>query len=134
MRLVIHQRLIKKLCSCALPMSPEEVSGVHHACEKHTGGALQANASWHKAVGCRQCSGTGYKGRVAAHETIHISADGPARARFIKAFRSHAIELPLDLNPTNGVEFFTRISTLQVLLDHGVLDWPTVLGSLGGQE
>ncbi|PZO24830.1 MAG: hypothetical protein DCE88_14265, partial [Betaproteobacteria bacterium] len=75
--------------------------------------------------------GLGYSGRVAAHETMHVPAEETMRGRFVKAFKNHNLELPVDLCEENGVDYTSRLQTLQTLLDQGMVDWPSVLQILG---
>lgn len=131
MRLVVHQKLVKRLCTCAVDCTPEEVAHIRERSLRKTGGLVRLGEHLKKAAGCGRCANTGYMGRVAAHETIHIPNDETMRARFVKSFRGRQIELPADLVEANGVEFFSRLSTFEALLNNGVLDWPTVEKSLG---
>ena len=96
-----------------------------------TGGLIQPRAGLRHKVGCTRCAGLGYSGRVAAHETMHVPAEETMRGRFVKAFKSHNLELPVDLCEENGVDYTSRLQTLQTLLDQGMVDWPSVLQILG---
>jgi general secretion pathway protein E len=59
------QRLVRKLCqSCAVPSDAPsfiDVSGFE-------------NANWKRAVGCDECHGRGYKGRIGIYELIPVSS------------------------------------------------------------
>ncbi|HEX4918284.1 MAG TPA: ATPase, T2SS/T4P/T4SS family [Limnobacter sp.] len=134
LRMVVHQRLVRKLCSCARPLTEQEMGLATLQCLRLTGGLLQPRAGLRRAVGCTRCSGQGYSGRVAAHETIHIPNDEHMRSRFVRAFKSHSIELPVDLRPDNGVEVTTRVETLQTLMDQGLVDLSSVFQALGVVE
>lgn len=132
MRLVIHQKLMRRLCHCAVPCTRKDITQHKPHVERLTGGLLNLGGGLKKAVGCARCAGTGYLGRVAVHETLHIPAEEVMRGKFVKAFKAGHVELPADLIADNGVEFLSRLSTIQVLLDQGVLDWATVARGLGG--
>ncbi|HEX4879502.1 MAG TPA: ATPase, T2SS/T4P/T4SS family [Limnobacter sp.] len=134
LRLVIHQKLVRRLCSCAVPASPGEVEAMQQRAYKLTGGLVNLGHGLKKAHGCARCGNTGYWGRVASHETLHIPNEEAMRSRFVKAFRNKQVELPADLVPDNGVEYVSRINTLELLLNHGVVDWPTVEKALGVQS
>lgn len=66
---ILAQRLVRSFCSCAQPMSSDQVAEIdkrYHLselAEKH-GIALELK----RPVGCSNCSNTGYKGRVAIIE------------------------------------------------------------------
>lgn len=79
----------------------------------------------------RCCEHRHFHLRVAAHETLHVPADETMRGRFVRAFKSHSLELPVDLREENGVDYTSRLQTLQTLLDQGLVDWPSVLQVLG---
>lgn len=135
LRLVVHQKLIRRLCSCAVPLNADESVATSERASRLTGGLVQlAGGELKKALGCARCGGSGYWGRVAAHETMNIPTDEDMRGRFVKAFRAKQVELPADLVPDNGIEYFSRLNTLETLLKHGVVDWPTVEKALGVQS
>jgi general secretion pathway protein E len=57
---VISQRLVRKLCNCAVPIDrPEDFLGL-------------AVARARRAVGCSQCAGTGYVGRMVLAEMLLV--------------------------------------------------------------
>ncbi|MFN7505724.1 MAG: GspE/PulE family protein, partial [Limnobacter sp.] len=105
LRMIIHQRLMRRLCSCAKPMHNDEIENINPSISTLTGGLIEARPGLKKKTGCTRCLGTGYSGRVAAHETLHIPADQAMRAKFVRAFKNHELELPVDLREENGVEY-----------------------------
>ncbi|WP_394673459.1 GspE/PulE family protein [Limnobacter sp.] len=131
LRVVIHQRLVRRLCSCAKPVQGEILDMFHSQAYRLTGGLILPRVGLRQKVGCTRCAGLGYSGRVAAHETMHVPVDESMRGRFVKAFKSHNLELPVDLCTENGVDYTSRLQTLQTLLDQGLVDWPSVLQVLG---
>ncbi|HEX4843354.1 MAG TPA: ATPase, T2SS/T4P/T4SS family [Limnobacter sp.] len=131
LRLVIHQRLVRRLCSCARECTHEELAQMQTLAAQRTGGLIQPQMGARKAQGCGRCNSTGYFGRVAAHETMHVPSDEDMRGKFIRAFRDKKIELPVDLVPEHGVEYISRVRTLEVLLNNGLVDWATVEQALG---
>lgn len=74
-RAVQAQRLVRRLCPhCARPSQPMQ------AIQARTQAILPAElahltANWREAVGCPQCQGTGYRGRVGIYELVYITAD-----------------------------------------------------------
>ena len=65
--LIEAQRLVRKLCTkCREPYEPE--AGVL----KQFGLAAASGHAYHRAVGCRLCRGTGYKGRMGVIEVFQI--------------------------------------------------------------
>lgn len=134
LRMIIHQRLDRKLCGCAKPLSDSELGDVELEERQLTGGLIRIGRGLRKATGCARCNGTGYKGRLAVHETLHVPRQDAHRAKFVRAFRSGQIELPADLNAANGIEFISRFDTYQVLLEKGLIDWPTAVRHFGLEE
>ncbi|MET0296367.1 MAG: ATPase, T2SS/T4P/T4SS family [Microbacterium sp.] len=67
---VVAQRLARRLCvKCREPYaeSGERLTSVGYAHDPHDLPQL------YRAVGCTECSGTGYRGRVALHEVMTLS-------------------------------------------------------------
>lgn len=67
------QRLLRKLCRhCSAPATttPSDES-IIKAIAKDCG--LGHSSNWRKAVGCKECQNTGYKGRVGVYELIEIN-------------------------------------------------------------
>lgn len=72
LRGVLAQRLVRVLC----PHCKEEDSSVNNRniisnADIH----IEENTKIYKAVGCEYCDYTGYKGRRAIHELLHINRD-----------------------------------------------------------
>lgn len=134
LRMVVHQRLMRRLCSCARPMHHEEIEQLQAHTLRLTGGLIQARPGLKKKEGCTRCANSGYSGRVAAHETLHVPANEGMRAKFVRAFKNHELELPVDLREENGVEYTSRLETLQSLMDQGLVDWRSVAELFGAAE
>lgn len=67
------QRLLRKLCEhCSEPATtrPSDAKAIE-ALAKQCGFSHKAN--WRKAVGCKECQNTGYRGRVGVYELIEIN-------------------------------------------------------------
>ncbi|WP_370261943.1 GspE/PulE family protein [Limnobacter sp.] len=131
LKVIIHQRLIRRLCVCAVPLSEPEFEHCDLQMQRATGGLINASPGMKKAVGCPRCNGTGYSGRVVAHETLKVIDNDDGRARFVHAFKQGDLVLPCNLNAEHGVHHVSRLQTYDVLLKHGVVDWPTVRLAMG---
>src|SRR5205085_6611270 len=78
---VVAQRLARRLCThCREAYSPDEG-------ELRAAGLEPAGATLYRATGCLQCSGTGYRGRVAVYEVL------PVRGRVRTAIEGSTEEL-----------------------------------------
>lgn len=131
LRMAVHQRLVPRLCSCSKPLNEKELRLISQEIDSYTGGLVNLEgACLHKAVGCAQCDGTGYRGRVVAHETLMVDAEGDNRIKFSRAFQSDQLEVPADLSIANGVDYLSRLNVFDTLLRHQMVDWPTVLKQL----
>ncbi|WP_100655918.1 GspE/PulE family protein [Alteromonas flava] len=66
------QRLLRKLCThCAQPATslPQDAVSTLTIAQQI---GLEQPANWKVAVGCKECQGTGYKGRIGIYELIEI--------------------------------------------------------------
>ena len=65
---IVAQRLARRLCEhCRAPYEPDEAERTEvNLAPEHE------NAVFYRPVGCTQCSGTGYRGRVALYEVMSI--------------------------------------------------------------
>jgi type II secretory ATPase GspE/PulE/Tfp pilus assembly ATPase PilB-like protein len=84
-----------------------------------------------KAMGCSLCSNTGYRGRVAVHETVVVEDNESKRAHFIEALMNGAVSSALVAERSEGVRFISRASTIQALMEQGILDAEVGLSALG---
>jgi len=69
---VLAQRLVRRLCDwCKEPYQPsdQELDGAGWPSSQETPGQL------FRAVGCRSCSATGYRGRLAVNEVMPVSEE-----------------------------------------------------------
>lgn len=108
LRLIVNQRLVPRLCKCA----------VH----------VRGSSTIRRRVGCKSCHGTGYFGRVVAHETIILPTNEAVRRDIARALMEgghveDAIALP-------GAIHKTRIQTLSELLANGNIDMNTVCNAV----
>jgi type IV pilus assembly protein PilB len=70
---VMAQRLARRLCQwCKEPYAPTRAE---LGAARWPFGYLDAPAQMWRAVGCRTCAGTGYRGRIALHEVMPVSEE-----------------------------------------------------------
>ena len=68
---VMAQRLARRLCQwCKEPYGP---SRSELGAARWPFGQIEAPMQMWRAVGCRSCAGTGYRGRIALHEVMAVS-------------------------------------------------------------
>jgi general secretion pathway protein E len=66
------QRLVRRLCPhCATVDQP--LAEIQARTKKILPPTLDINSKWQKAVGCHECQGSGYMGRIGIYELIEIS-------------------------------------------------------------
>jgi type IV pilus assembly protein PilB len=71
---VLAQRLARRLCArCKQPFTPSEAE--LHAAKWDFARTPADNPVFYNAIGCPQCGGTGYKGRMAIHEVMLMSEE-----------------------------------------------------------
>jgi general secretion pathway protein E len=69
LRGVMAQRLVRRLCSsCAVADTAE------HVLPPQVALPADVEVRWQRPVGCAQCQGTGYRGRVGIHEMVTIQS------------------------------------------------------------
>ena len=87
LRGVAGQRLVRRLCDCARPSTPEEAAEHEQSIPAHLRALADAEpAAWREPVGCARCGQSGYRGRVGAYEIA------PASPALIQALRASADE------------------------------------------
>lgn len=74
LRAVMAQRLVRRLCDhCAVPATPEPTVLEQLQQLAARGAARMPDTPrWRQPVGCEQCSGTGFRGRVGIYELVGI--------------------------------------------------------------
>jgi len=97
---VLAQRLLRRICkNCRKAYTPDQeefddiVNDYGEEDFKKTGIKLSSDLKLYEPVGCDQCSGTGYKGRLGIHELMEgtpdikrmIKKQASAEELFIKA-------------------------------------------------
>jgi general secretion pathway protein E len=72
-RAMMAQRLVRKLCGACSAASDSSVAAIADELAEAGHAELAASGSWRRAVGCRECQGTGYRGRIAIYEVVAMS-------------------------------------------------------------
>ncbi|ABD72086.1 type II secretion system protein E (plasmid) [Rhodoferax ferrireducens T118] len=117
LKAIIAQRLIKKLCLCARPATPEYRS-LHAQTAADLGISDEATGLLEPGK-CKACNNTGYRGRVMLHETLLIPDDDLVRKNLLTAITSpNGFSSILDVP---GVKHIARTDTLRTLVSSGVI-------------
>ena len=76
-RIVMAQRLARRLCPhCAVPDLPSgEVAAQVEALRKSSPRIFDGPARWRRPVGCSECYGLGFKGRLGLYELVSVNPD-----------------------------------------------------------
>lgn len=73
----VSQRLVRRLCqTCKVKkdLTPDEIKSLESSLPKiYLRGISLANKTFYEGKGCNECSGNGYKGRIAIHEVLEIT-------------------------------------------------------------
>lgn len=87
---VLAQRLLRRVCRlCVIARAP-------HAGELPPDFTLPADGLVAEAIGCRECRGSGYRGRIGCYELLEI--DEPVRAEIMRRSSSASITAAARLN------------------------------------
>ena len=95
---IIAQRLVRTMCSeCAEPMDEDKVRDLQakYPLDDIAGKYNQGQLSLRQPVGCQQCSGTGFKGRMAVVEYMRcdeVVRSLPKDSYFIDKVKKHNAE------------------------------------------
>ena len=118
---VVNQGLIPKLCSCATEIDDESAAVLG----KSLSLKFHGHARFLRRAGCPACRQTGYRGRVAVHETVIIPATESLRAEITRMlFDSiHNFQAVLALD---GVTHISKHDVMSRLLESHVVDGETV--------
>jgi general secretion pathway protein E len=76
-RLVMAQRLARRLCPhCAEPDDPpDEVADQVAELQRRAPQLFEGSPRWRRAVGCRACFNSGFRGRLGLYEMVSVSPD-----------------------------------------------------------
>ena len=130
---ILNQRLFRRLCDCCVPYGEEEFGKLALSAkdlERVLGTKLPRGVM--RAVGCHSCDGSGYRGRVAVHETMIFAGNEKHRDALAKTLSSRS---PVKgLLATGAVRMITQPETVRRLLDVGIMDVPTANLALNVHE
>ena len=100
---VMAQRLVRKICqACKRPMTPDAVTLAESAIDP----ALIAQHTLYEGGGCIECSGTGFKGRMAICELLDVT--------------DHIREIILEKRPISEVKRAARDQGMRLLRESAV--------------
>jgi type IV pilus assembly protein PilB len=100
---VLAQRLVRKICqACKRPMTPDAASLAESAIDP----ALIAKHTLYEGGGCIECSGTGFKGRMAICELLDLT--------------DHIREIILEKRPISEVKRAAREQGMRLLRESAV--------------
>jgi general secretion pathway protein E len=108
-RLVMAQRLVRKLCPhCRVPEEPPAAVKVRcDELKRDFPQLLRDKPEWYGAKGCRQCQGTGYRGRFGIYEMAAMTDD--------------IAELVMRQRPANELHQTARKHAFRDLLEDGLI-------------
>jgi general secretion pathway protein E len=72
------QRLLRRLCpKCAAPYQPDSkiILKQMERLQERFPAVFQGEANWRQPVGCKECQGIGYKGRMGIHEIANVTKE-----------------------------------------------------------
>lgn len=116
LKAIITQRLIKRMCTCARP------AGIEYL-HRHEQTISQLGCTSKRGIlepgSCKECNGTGHRGRVMLHETLIIPEDDLVRKNLLELLVSSNgfTSIP----SLAGIKIITQIDTLRALCSSGVV-------------
>jgi type II secretory ATPase GspE/PulE/Tfp pilus assembly ATPase PilB-like protein len=117
LKLVMNQRLVRRLCSCATVVDPSLRShGLYAAVCDHldiTGDKIR------QKKGCSRCKETGYHGRALMLEAVWFPSDPIIRDAMETTLIKNDIAALLSID---GVLHYSRKASARALLAHGAID------------
>ena len=88
LRGVLAQRLVRRLCARCATSAPAPVGEIADELAACVSPDVHSAGQWRQPVGCRECHGTGYSGRLAIYETIELIA--PLREAILQRLPARA--------------------------------------------
>jgi type II secretory ATPase GspE/PulE/Tfp pilus assembly ATPase PilB-like protein len=119
LHVVLHQRLIPRLCTCAYQLDPETTAQL----AQRAGLTIKGHAK-HRGT-CPACNGTGMRGRVLSHETLIIPRKPMVRSAVFQLLQTGLASIE-KLPEVPGVQLMTRDEVHSRLIEEGLLDFETV--------
>lgn len=122
LRVVVNQRLARRLCACAT--EHESVSAPRLSAEY--GFRFHGRKVFKERGECPACNHTGYRGRIALHETVIIPKESSLRSAIGRLVADGAHRFG-EVYELNGVTHITRQEVMARLLECHVMDGETVI-------
>lgn len=122
---VVHQVLVRKLCSCSVALDP---AALERARARPLLQGLNADAALRRAAGCARCDHSGYLDRVALHESLIFDMDDEQRRVLAQHLVAHHGSLAGFHG--EGLHHLTRESVACRLLEAGLIDLQTAENAL----
>ena len=119
--MVVNQGLIPKLCACAEEVDNDSAATLSQA----HGLQFHGHARFLRHAGCPACNHTGYRGRVAVHETVVIPSADTLRAQ-ITSMLFDSIHNFQAVFALDGVTHISKHQVMAQLLECHVVDAETV--------
>lgn len=132
LRLVMNQRLGRRLCACAQPVRADAAGRRYQPLLKRLG--IDPATLLKKPVGCEQCEGSGYFGRVLAPEFLYLPGDRELRTAFERLLRNPGEGSIRMLLEQPGVEYYRRETGICELLKAGLIDLDTAANILNADD
>lgn len=120
LKLVVNQRLVPKLCSCARSVHVHEVA--RDIDRAFLESIKFAEPTVMARIGCHRCEGSGYLGRALMVEAIWFPSDADTRERMELALRSGNVS---ELMRIENVQHYTRSMSVGRMLSAGAIDVET---------
>lgn len=131
LKMIVHQKLARSLCKCADSLPADQIRQLDERIDKVSEGLLRAGPATRMRRGCKLCNDSGYRGRVAVHETLMVEENDQLREDFNRWMLAGDFGSATPLERMNGVAFLRRTDTAQTLLQSGVIDAETALAAVG---
>lgn len=129
LKLVVNQRLVRRLCGCAVHVDEANISTHKHDLNG-TGIVVPSFESARVKHGCVACHGSGYLGRIVAHEMMQIPADEELRIQVAHTLFESQNNFH-KLRDFPEVLYQSRPQTLGLLIAAGLIDAITARRILG---
>jgi type II secretory ATPase GspE/PulE/Tfp pilus assembly ATPase PilB-like protein len=115
LKVILNQRLVPRLCTCAVPQPLHELSASQR--EVIDSLDLPAQLTLRRRIGCAHCKQTGLLGRVVVPEAAFFPDDALVREQMEAALRGNG-----NLLDVPGVDYYSREASVASLLAQGVID------------
>jgi general secretion pathway protein E len=87
LRSVMAQRLVRQLCPACTEPAPQPHANVLAELREAVGYDARQREKWQGAVGCPECQGTGYRGRLGIYELVEVIE--PLKDAILKRISTH---------------------------------------------